>query len=209
VQALEHDAPKSLVNLSQSSQAHWNKLLDYLAAAGIEFETNHRLVRGLDYYTRTVFEFIPSGGGSQSTVLAGGRYDGLIGQLGGKPTPGIGFAMGIDRVIRGLKEREEPSKSVGIKILLVHLGETAKMAAMTLASMLRAGGFPVLLAPSGRSLKSQLRYGSSLEVTHALIIGEEELRNDSVMLRNLIKSEQQEVSVDELLSYFKRDQDTL
>ena len=205
VQPLLDEAPKSLDNLSQASRDHWNGLLGHLGDAGIEFEIDRRLVRGLDYYTRTVFEFVPPGGGSQSTILAGGRYDGVIEQLGGKPTPGIGFAMGMERVIEDLKDHGMPSQNAGkVKILVAHMGEPAQAAAMALASSLRTENLAVVLAPSGRSLKSQLRYASSVDATHALIIGDDELKKGTVVLRDLVESEQQEMVADDLAPYLKQ-----
>ena len=105
VQPLLPGAPKSIDYLSDESKVHWNSLLQSLDALGIPYEIDHQLVRGLDYYTRTVFEFVPPDARRQSTILAGGRYDGLIEELGGQPTPGIGFAMGIERVVAEAKKR--------------------------------------------------------------------------------------------------------
>ncbi len=204
IQPLLDEAPKSLDNLSQASRDHWNGLLGHLGDAGIEFEIDHRLVRGLDYYTRTVFEFVPPGGGSQSTIVAGGRYDGLMEQLGGKPTPGIGFAMGMERVIEDLEKDGLPSQDAdGIKVLVAHMGEPARAAAMALASSLRSEDLAAVVAPSGRSLKSQLRYASSVDATHALIIGDDELKKGTVVLRDLLKSEQQEMVADDLAPHLK------
>ena len=105
VQPLLPDAPKSIDHLSDEAKVHWTHLLQSLDALGIRYEIDHTLVRGLDYYTRTVFEFVPPDARRQSTILAGGRYDGLIEELGGQPTPGIGFAMGIERVVAEAKKR--------------------------------------------------------------------------------------------------------
>ena len=105
VQPILPDAPKSIDYLSDESKAHWDTVLQSLDALGIRYEIDYTLVRGLDYYTRTVFEFVPPDARRQSTILAGGRYDGLIEELGGQPTPGIGFAMGIERVVAEAKKR--------------------------------------------------------------------------------------------------------
>jgi histidyl-tRNA synthetase len=204
VQPLLDEAPKSLDSLSQASRDHWNGLLGHLGDAGIEFEIDHRLVRGLDYYARTVFEFVPPGGGSQSTLVAGGRYDGLMEQIGGKPTPGIGFAMGMERVIEDLEQSGLPLQDSKVKVLIAHMGEPARAAAMALASSLRAEDLAAVVAPSGRSLKSQLRYASSVNATHALIIGDDELKKGTVVLRDLGKSEQQEMVADDLAPYLKQ-----
>ena len=138
--------------------------------------------------------------GQQSAVAGGGRYDGLIEELGGNPTPGIGFGMGIERVLIDLKRQKvvapEPR---GTKVLLAHMDEKSKEAGLALCSRLRLGGVAAVLGPTGRSLKSQLRCASAIDATHAVIIGERELSEGTVVLRDLARSEQQTVDPDELL----------
>ncbi|MBM3935089.1 MAG: histidine--tRNA ligase [SAR202 cluster bacterium] len=187
-------APNSIDNLCAECAAHWEKLKTHLAAIGISYTIDNRLVRGLDYYTRTVFEFIPPVAGSQSTILAGGRYDGLIQELGGKPTPGIGFGMGIERIILNLKRVGALSEvKPQTKVLVAHMGEAAMQAAMPIASGLRDSGITAVLGPAGRSLKSQLRYAQSIGATHAAILGDEELAKGVVVLKDLSLGEQREV----------------
>jgi len=193
-------APGSVDNLCDSCAHHWDALLNGLNAMGRSYEIDKRLVRGLDYYSRTVFEIVPPKEGQQSTLVAGGRYDGLIELLGGRPTPGIGFAMGIERILAGVQENEMSiTEDVRTKVVVAHLGDESRSAGMLLASELRRV-VAVVLAPAGRSLKSQLRYASSIRATHAVIIGDQELEKGTVVLRDMSGSEQREVGRDELRS---------
>ena len=193
-------APGSVDYLCDSCLQHWASLLGDLDALGRSYETDKRLVRGLDYYSRTVFEIVPPTDGQQSTLVAGGRYDGLIELLGGRPTPGIGFALGVERVLAAIREKEEPiARDVRTKVMVAHMGDEARSAGMLLCAELRAGGVVAVLGPAGRSLKSQLRYASSIRATHAVIIGERELESGSFVLRNLADSEQREVPRDNLV----------
>lgn len=193
IQPLLPDVPKSLDYLSDESRAHWDGLLGHLDGTGIDYEIEHTLVRGLDYYTHTVFEFVPTDAGRTSTILAGGRYDGLIEELGGQPTPGIGFAMGIERVAAEARKRgtlAEPDEFT--KVLVAHLGDVAQASGVRLASELRRAGIAAVLGPP-RGLRSQLRYATSIDATHAIVIGDDELAKGTVILRDLSKGEQEEV----------------
>ena len=203
-QPLIAEAPGSVDHLCDACAEHWHALLGHLDSIGVPYQIEKRLVRGLDYYSRTVFEIVPPGQGQQSTIVAGGRYDGLMEVLGGRPTPGIGFGMGIERVLANLKHKDvaEPEPAVGL-VLVAHVGKKPKEAALALCSKLRRGGVTAVLAPPGRSLRSQLRYASSIDATHATIIGDRELGEGVVVLRDLAKSEQKEVSTDSLLSMFE------
>ena len=194
------EAPHNVDYLCDQCQQHWDSLLRYLAELGLPYEIDHRVVRGFDYYTRTVFEIVPPVEGRQSTIGGGGRYDGLIQELGGRPTPGVGFGMGIERVIGDLKRQEVVmSDQVDTKVVVAHVGDAAKLEAMKLASQLRQAGMAAILGPTDRSLRSQLRYASSMKATHAVIMGDAELQKGVVTLRDLAKSEQQEVSPDRLV----------
>ena len=203
-QPLIAEAPGSVDNLCDACDEHWQGLLEHLSTLGLDYQIEKQLVRGLDYYTRTVFEIVPPDKGQQSTLVAGGRYDGLIEELGGRATPGIGFGMGIERVLDNLMRQEPPvQEKRGTRVLVAHMGEKPKSAALALSSDLRRGGVSAVLAPSGRSLKSQLRYASAVSATHAVIIGEAELNNHTVILRDLARSEQREISPNELLPLLK------
>jgi len=198
-QPLIADAPSSVDYLCDACGAHWEGLLGHLDALNLPYQTDKRLVRGLDYYSRTVFEIVPPADGQQSTLVAGGRYDGLIEILGGRPTPGIGFALGIERVLAGIRDNEILiTEDLRTKVLVAHVGDSNRSASSVLTSDLRRDGVGAVLAPSGRSLKSQLRYGLSIGATHAVIIGEDELARGTVVLRDLARSEQQEIARDDL-----------
>ena len=196
-------APNSIEYLCGECLEHWESLLIDLKNIGVPYVIDNRLVRGLDYYTRTVFEIVPQDSGSQSTISGGGRYDGLIAQLGGPPTPGIGFGMGIERVLLELKKlNHEIDDTKTTKILIAYTDESSKAVGTTVRSQLHRSKITSVLAPSGRSLKSQLRYASSIKASHAVIIGERELENVTVTIRDLKGSEQKEIPQGNLLSYF-------
>ncbi len=200
-QPLIEAAPGSVDYLCGDCSKHWDALLGDLNAAGRSYKIDKRLVRGLDYYSRTVFEIVPPSDGQQSTLVAGGRYDGLIELLGGRPTPGIGFALGIERVLVAIPSDDESiTKIAGNKIIVAHMGDESKSAGVKLCSELRRAGIAAVLAPPGRSLKSQLRYASFIRATHAVIIGDRELESGSFMLRNLGDREQREIPRDDLVA---------
>lgn len=194
-------APISADHLCEECEAHWNELLSHLDSISIPYEIDGGLVRGLDYYTRTVFEIEPAKESGQSTILGGGRYDGLIEQIGGAPTPGIGFGMGIERVLLNLKGQGiDVSESNRVKVLVAYVGQDAKEAGLRIASSLRNEGVTAVLGPPGRSLKSQMRYAVSIGVSHAAILGEDELERGTVILRDLGQSTQVEISTGDLFS---------
>ncbi len=194
-------SPRSIDYLCGDCADHWRDLLSWLDRLGIPYRLDSRLARGLDYYTRTVFEIVPERAGSQGTILGGGRYDGLIEQLGGSPTPGIGFAAGIERIILNLEaQRVAAPDASGTKVLVAHMGAEAKEAAFALGSEIRSRGLSAVLAPSGRSLRAQMRYASSIRATHAVIIGEQELQSGKLALRDLSRSEQSELSREAVLA---------
>ena len=186
-------APRSTDFLGPEAQAHWDELLAHLDAVGLPYRLDHRLVRGLDYYTRTVFEIHPAASGAQSAVCAGGRYDGLIAQLGGKPTPGIGFAAGIERMILNLQEQgAEPPDDGPRPYVVAYRGPAARTAAVRLATDIRDAGGQAVLAPD-RSLKAQLRYASSIGAPAVLLLGDAELERGVVALRDMTAGEQREL----------------
>ena len=192
-------APHATEYLCNQCREHWDGLLSYLTVLDLPYQVDHRLVRGFDYYTRTVFEIQPQVGGAQSTILGGGRYDGLIQELGGRPTPGVGFGMGIERVILNLKGQNIgiPEGS-GIKVLIAFLGDPAKQAAVMMASELRKQEISAVLAPAGKSLKGQMRHASALGASYVIIIGEDELKRGTVIVRDMAKGEQKEVAKEDV-----------
>ena len=191
-QVLTKEAPRSADHLCVDCQEHWDELQRFLGLVAIPYEVNHRLVRGLDYYTRTVFEIQPTGGGSQSTICGGGRYDGLIEQIGGRATPGIGFAMGIERIVLNLKSQgvdvpDEP----GPQFLVANTGKKTRSVALHTAHRLRQMGVPAILSSGSRSLRGQLRQANALGINRVVIVGEEEMTKEQVVVRYMVSGEQE------------------
>ncbi len=171
----------------------------YLTTLDIPFQVNHRLVRGLDYYTRTVFEIHPPEEAAQSALGGGGRYDNLIEQIGGKLTPAIGFATGMERIVLNLKRQEvEVPDLPRPKLFVACLGGEAKSKGIRLVSDLRQQGIPVFMSTGDRSLKAQLRQANGLAVDYAAIIGEDEVKTDTIAFRNMATGEQKTVALDKL-----------
>ena len=193
----QQDAPLVTEHLRAESAAYYEAVKANLSALGIPFEETPTLVRGLDYYTHTVFEIVPTeASGSQVTVLAGGRYDGLIEQIGGPPTPGIGFGMGIERMAGQLQAQGlAPSPSSSVDVLIASLGAGAEAAASQIAGSLRRRGIAATLAFGGRSLKAQLRQANRSGARFAVIAGARDLADGNVTIRDLQSAEQQSVPV--------------
>lgn len=189
-------APPFTDHLCDACADHFSRLRAYLEEVGIEYVVNPRLVRGLDYYTRAVFEFQPQAEGAQSTVGAGGRYDGLIEQLGGRPTPGTGFATGIERIILNLKRQEvavgAPARP---RVFVAFQTAEARSQAFRLASDLRREGIAAIVAAGERSLKAQMRHADSLGAAYAAIIGKRELEDGTATLRRLSDGHQETLSL--------------
>jgi histidyl-tRNA synthetase len=190
-------------DLCDDCSDHWDELrrtLDLLVGQGAlgGYVENSRLVRGLDYYNRTVFEYEPAEQKGQSTIGGGGRYGPLIEILGGPPTPGIGFAIGLERVLLNLKAQGVAvSGAPVIDIVCVHIGDAAHEKLLLLASRLRAMGKSVIVAPMGRGMRSQMRYANSKGARYALILGERDLERGVATLRSLkTDADQTEVSLD-------------
>lgn len=201
-QRFAEEAPRSVDFLCDECSDHWLVLLTYLdnfAAREEQFsyEIDHKLVRGLDYYTRTVFEFHPLEHGSQSAVISGGRYDGLMAQLGGEPTPGIGFGCGFERLIINMREQGiTPLSSAKLNAVLIHTGALGLSTAQRLAQGLRLAGFSIIIAPTGRSMRRQMRFADGQGADYAVIIGERELERGVVVVRRLDSGIQSEVGLD-------------
>lgn len=193
-QELIAEAPRSADHLCTACAGHWNKLLSYLNALDLPYVVEPRLVRGLDYYTRTAFEIQPPGKGAQSAILGGGRYDGLIQELGGHPTPGIGFGAGMERLVLNVKRRREtvPENSQ-TDVVVIGLGEVAYGKAHRLASQLRREGIQAVLAPAGRSMRGQMRHATALKARYSLILGDEEVERETVAVKNMASGEQMEI----------------
>jgi len=200
-------APKLTDHLDQESSEHFEKLQEYLKHAGIEFEVNPCLVRGLDYYTKTVFEWVTDKLGAQGTVCAGGRYDGLVQQLGGKPTPAVGFSFGMERTILMMQQSEKNHKTCSnLHVYLITDSETSFAAGLKTANYLRTKvpGLRLMLHCGGGSLKNQFKKADKSGAMYAIIIGDHELKTRSLSLKNLREDlPQQSLYQDELAEYLR------
>lgn len=194
------DAPRITDCLCDACQDHFHMVQEYLSHAGISFQLDSRLVRGLDYYTKTAFEIKYAPLGAQSAVAGGGRYDGLIEEIGGKPTPAVGFATGLERVLLALEKQgllpEQDRKTDGF---VIALGDAAQFPAFGLLEKLRRAGLKVGMDYAGRSMKAQMKQANKAGARYALIIGEEEVKESCVQLKNMANSEQQKVSFDNIV----------
>jgi histidyl-tRNA synthetase len=182
---LIENAPKLIDDLDVESCEHFETLQSILREQGINFEINLRLVRGLDYYNRTVFEWVTDKLGAQGTVCAGGRYDGLIAQVGGKPAPACGFAMGVERLLALMQDADNPVDQPAPDIYIVHQGEQVTHYAWKCAEFLRDEGFNVVLHCGGGSFKTQMKKADASGASYAVIIGDEELKTEEVTLKPL------------------------
>ncbi|PKO51512.1 MAG: histidine--tRNA ligase, partial [Betaproteobacteria bacterium HGW-Betaproteobacteria-21] len=199
LQDIVEAAPKLADYLGDESRAHFAAVQVLLKDAGIPYRINHRLVRGLDYYNRTVFEWVTDRLGAQGTVCAGGRYDGLVSQLGGKPQPAAGFAMGVERLLALWKECGGQAELVVPDVYVVHLGEAAQRLAFRAAEALRGHGFAVVLHCGGGSFKSQMKKADGSGAPVAIVIGEDEALAGEVGVKPLRgPGAQQRVAVDML-----------
>ncbi len=203
-QQIANSAPRSTDYLCQQCDEHFNRLKRYLGLLDLPFVINHCLVRGLDYYTRTVFEVQPEAGGAQSALGGGGRYDNLIEELGGKPTPALGFAAGIERIILNLKKQDVPIPPLPHpQVFIAYVGDEARDEAIKLASTLRRAGIGVIEAIGSKSLKAQLRQANTLGVRHTVIIGDQEVKTGTVILRDMINAQQETVPLTQLQELLK------
>jgi len=193
------NAPKTIDYLCPDCAAHLEALKKALDKLGIAYSIDTKIVRGLDYYTRTVFEFIAEDIGAQSTVCGGGRYDGLIEEVGGPATPGIGFAMGITRLILALQNKKDASlKAAAPSLYVAPLGENASVYAMATVEALRNSGIYAECDVVGRSLKAQMKYADKTSAAYTLIIGDGELECGKAKLKNMATSEQTEIDINDI-----------
>jgi histidyl-tRNA synthetase len=205
MQALNDAAPKLMDELDEAALAHFASLQALLQANGIAFEINPRLVRGLDYYNRTVFEWVTDQLGAQGTVCAGGRYDGLIEQLGGKPAPAAGFAMGIERLLALMETGTATLAPAVPDAYIVHAGEAAQAFAWQAAAALRGAGLDTVLHCGGGSFKSQMKKADASRARFAVIVGDDEAAARQVTLKPLRDtSEQTRVELALAIDYLKQ-----
>ncbi|MFC2024899.1 histidine--tRNA ligase [Chloroflexota bacterium] len=203
-QKIIDSAPRSTDYLCPECDEHFNQLRRYLGLLEIPFALNHRLVRGLDYYTRTVFEVQPEAEGAQSALGGGGRYDNLIEEIGGRPTPALGFAAGIERIIFNLKKSKVPVPALPRpQVFIAHVGNDARDEAIKLTSRLRQAGIGVIEAIGSKSLKAQLRQANNLGAHHTVIIGDQEVKTGMVILRDMTSAQQETVPLTKLQKLLK------
>lgn len=196
------EAPSVIEHLCESCRTHFNGVRKNLELLGVAYSVNKFMVRGLDYYVRTTFEFVTDQLGAQSAVCAGGRYDGLIEMLGGPKIPGIGFAMGIERLVLLLRQQEQHSGKQEIDLFLAGLGEEGADYCFKLMDELRAQGLRVDMDLDGRSLKSQMKQADRAGAAFTLIVGSQELENNLAPLRNMQTGEQVELHLDSVSNFF-------
>lgn len=200
IQAILGDAPRLSEYLGEESKAHFAGLCELLDAAGIEYTVNERLVRGLDYYNRTVFEWMTESLGSQGTVCGGGRYDGLVEQLGGKATPAVGFAMGLERLVLMMETLGNTDVRRNVDVYMVTAGEGTLTAGMKLVEQLReqVPGLRVMTHFGGGNFKKQFKRADKVGAAVALVLGENEVAEKTVVLKDLAGGEQETISQTEI-----------
>jgi histidyl-tRNA synthetase len=195
------DAPLMLDHLSDFTREHFASVRAYLDALGVPYVINPRLVRGLDYYTKTTFEFVHDGLGAQSAIGGGGRYDGLIAQLGGNDLSGIGFGIGVDRTILALKAEGKTAGPVSaVDVFAVPLGEAAKLELVKLAAALRAKGIRVDLAYGDRGLKGAMRAADRSGATLAVVAGDRDIAAGTFGVKDLSTGDQVDVASDAVVA---------
>ena len=200
--ALLSDAPDILNCLDSEDLYHFEKVQGFLTELGIAHECDNKLVRGLDYYSRTTFEITSPDVGAQKALCGGGRYDELIEQLGGKPTPAVGFAAGIERIMLALSEKQAQAMEK-MMVYFVTASESAVGSLFRLANELRQSGIPTFSDTLRRSVKAQMREANRLAATYAVIVGDEEIADNSAKVKDLATGEQTDVSMSNLVSHLK------
>ena len=195
---ISENAPVVLDYICQDCSKHFGRVKTFLDAADVEYTVNPNIVRGLDYYTRTVFEFVTDTIGAQGTVCGGGRYDGLIEELGGQPTPALGFAMGIERLMLVMKaENIEPPDEDVCDLYIAALGEDAELRAFSLAQELRNASISAESDIVGRGLRAQMKYANKIQARYSMVIGDDDLSNNSVKVKNMKTGESFDAPLDE------------
>ena len=197
---IAENAPVVINYLCDDCKNHFESVKAHLEAMNIDFTVNPKIVRGLDYYTRTVFEFVSGDIGAQSTVCGGGRYDGLISQMGGPQTPSLGFAMGIERLMMVLKaQNAELPEAPTCDLFIATLGEKASIKASALCKELRDEGYKVQTDICARGLKAQMKYANKIGAKFTLVLGDNEVENGKAKLKNMSNSAEMEINLNELV----------
>ena len=201
---ITQNAPVVLDYLCDDCRAHHEMVCNQLTKLGVEFKVNPHIVRGLDYYTRTVFEFVSNNIGAQGTVCGGGRYNNLVEQVGGKPCPGVGFGMGLERLILTLEnlglsvgEEENPD------LYIIAMCDRAKQDILVYAQKLRQAGVSTEIDVMDRSFKAQLKYANKINAKYMVVLGDEEIDTNKVSIKNMATGESVEVDLDKIENFFK------
>lgn len=198
------DAPIILDYLCQECSTHFEELQSFLSAANIDYKVNPMIVRGLDYYTKTVFEIISNQIGAQGTVCGGGRYDGLVKECGGPDTPGAGFGLGLERLLLALESQNlEIPQQEARDVYIVTIGQQARHKAFELLQVMRSNNIMADMDHVGRSVKAQFKYADKANVSWVCILGEEELQNNQIKVRSMKDGSEELVSQDKVIDYLK------
>ncbi|QVI25192.1 histidine--tRNA ligase [Nocardia tengchongensis] len=201
VQEMTANAPLMIDHLSESAKAHFEQVLGHLDALGMPYVVNPRMVRGLDYYTKTTFEFVHDGLGAQSGIGGGGRYDGLMAELGGQALSGIGFGIGVDRTVLALEaEGKTAVDGPRVQVFGIPLGDVAKQRLVVLAAELRKAGIRTDLAYGGRGMKGAMKAADKSGAQVALVLGDREVADGEIGLKNLSTGEQRQIPLDEAVA---------
>ena len=202
--AISHDAPLMIDHLDEESKLHFEKLKKYLTAMKIDYTIDPHIVRGLDYYTKSAFEFVSNDIGSQSTVCGGGRYDGLIEELGGPKIPGVGFGLGIERLILLLDNLEKDiNQQPSLDVFIASMGEAAEIEAFKILYDLRKAGISCEKDHVGKSIKAQFKYADKLNSRFTIVLGDDEINNQIVTVKDMSNSTQTQIKLDDIVNYFK------
>lgn len=205
LQGIIENAPRLIEYLDSESKNHFNELQSLLQDQEIAFSINLRLVRGLDYYNRTVFEWVTDQLGAQGTVCAGGRYDGLVEQIGGKSAPACGFAMGVERLLALMNQHDSAEMQFNPDCYIVHQGETTRNYAWKCAEFLRDKGLDIVLHCGGGNFKAQMKKADTSGAYYALIIGDEEVKTNQITVKSLRQvSEQVKLNLDDVMQFIKQ-----
>ncbi|MEJ8554882.1 histidine--tRNA ligase [Tepidibacter sp. Z1-5] len=198
------DAPLMIDNICDGCKDHFEKVKVYLDSMGINYVVDPKIVRGLDYYTKTAFEIISQDIGAQSTVCGGGRYDGLVEQLEGPKTPGIGFAIGVERLLLTLENNDiEIPKEEGTDIFVVTIGEKAEIESFKILKALRSNNISCDKDHVGKSVKAQFKYSDKINAKYTIVLGDDEIEKDLATLKNMQTSEQTEIKLSEIADVLK------
>ncbi|MDP7036502.1 MAG: histidine--tRNA ligase [Candidatus Marinimicrobia bacterium] len=198
------DAPVIYDFLSEDDKTHFNEVMDLLDGLNIPYTRDNHLVRGLDYYCRTTFEITSEVLGGQDALCGGGRYDNLVELLGGKPTPAMGFAAGVERILIALNEKTPQSEKFECDIYVITMLQDSIKTGIIVANQLRQSGFRVEMDSLRRSMKSQLREANKMRAKYTAILGEEELKSKKITIKEMGTGDQKTIEIDSILSFFQK-----